>query len=642
MIPIKYRILFLSVFLSGLCFSQEVDYKLGEVRVKANLQSYYQEDTRREELDSLLTGDFSLLNLGEALQAHGGIMISSYGSRGSLAGIKIRGTGDNHTRFHWNGIPLNSLSTGTMDASLIPVGFMQNIAIAKGASGVLAGNASFGGSVYLNNEADWSKKYDVSIRSEIGSFGYKALMPSLLVTSGRLQYRLAFQKIKSDNDFPFKDTYKIGAPEEYQVNDTLDQWSLMQNLFLRFDNNVQLDFGLWLQDKSKDIPPVMGSYQASYATQEDKSLKAYVRLNKLFSSSRILLQMGYLNDSLHYVKVDGGNQSGLLIDSHIHTQSFFSKAEWRWFINEALTIDLGADSEHPSAIVDAYGDAKKENRYSLITAAKYRKRGWIVNLGFRKEYNPYNPPKPLMSAGISWKSKSQRNLFRSNVSNKFRIPTFNERYWEPGGNPDLSPESGWGGELAWRFNERYGSTFDQEIEAVIFYQKINDWIQWVPVSGYWHPVNQDLLISKGLELNGKSAVEWRSWEFNLIYKYSYTNSKQAKEEDLSDLVPVVYVPEHQGLIGFNVKVNKMNLGCNYQLLGKRFTTSDMNAIYALDPIHLVNINLSYGYQLKKIQMELYARINNLGNQNYQMIRSYASPGISASLGMKLSFLNQNI
>ena len=206
----------------------------------------------------------------------------------------------------------------------------------------------------------------------------------------------------------------------------------------------------------------------------------------------------------------------------------------------------------------------------------------------------------------------------------------------------MSPESGWGGELAWRFNERYGSTYDQEIEAVIFYQKINDWIQWVPVSGYWHPVNQDLLISKGLELNGKSAVEWRSWEFNLIYKYSYTNSKQAKEEDLSDLVPVVYVPEHQGLIGFNVKVNKMNLGCNYQLLGKRFTTSDMNAIYALDPIHLVNINLSYGYQLKKIQMELYARINNLGNQNCQMIRSYASPGISASLGMKLSFLNQNI
>ncbi len=639
MIPIKYRILFVSVFMSGLCFSQEVDYKLGEIRVQANLQSYYQDDTHREELDSLLIGNFSFLNLGEALQAQGGIMISSYGSRGSLAGIKIRGTGDNHTMFHWNGIPVNSLTTGTMDASLIPAGFMQNIAITKGASGVLAGNASFGGAVYLNNEANWSKKYDVTISSEMGSFGYRALMPSFLISSGKIQYRISFQKIKAENGFPFKDPYKQGAPEEYQVNDTLDQWSLIQNLFLRFDKNVQIDFGLWLQDKSKDIPPVMGSYQASYASQEDRSLKGYVKLKKLFSTSRILLQVGYLNDSLHYTKVNGGNQKDLLIDSHIHTQSIFSKAEWRWFISRDLTIDLGAHSEHPSAMVDAYGSGKQENRYSLITAAKYRKKGWIVNLGIRKEFNPFNPPKPLASAGLSWKSVNQQILFRGNVSNKFRIPTFNERYWEPGGNPDLSPESGWGGEFAWKWSNHSGEAFDQEIETVLFYQKIWDWIQWIPTSGYWHPVNQDLLISKGVELNGKSAIEWHGWEANLIYKYSYTNSSRAQEDNLKELNPVVYIPKHQGLIGLNLKIRGITLGCNYQILGKRFTTSDMNPIYALDPIHLINFNSAYKYRFRNMHMEIYARINNLGNQHYQMIRAYASPGISGSVGMKLNFLN---
>lgn len=637
MIPIRYCILYLSILCSLQGYSQEVDYKLGEVKVKANLQSYYQDDTRREGLDSLIVGSYSFMSLGEALSTQGGLQVSSYGSRGSLSGVKIRGTGDNHTRFHWNGIPLNSLTTGTMDASLIPAGFMQSISITKGASGVLAGNASFGGAIYLDNKADWSKRIDASINAETGSFGYRAIMPSVLLSSDRIQYRLSFQKIKSDNDFPYKDIFKLGEPIENQINDSLNQWGVMQNLYFRFGRNAQLDFGLWLQDKSKDIPPVMGSYLGPLANQKDKSLKSFVKLTKLYSSSRVLLQFGYLNDSLHYTQRNASNPDELLIDSKIHTKSIFSKAEWRWFIGRAFTIDLGAHSEHPSAIVDSYGAEKRENRYSIISAARFRKKGWIANLGVRKEFNPYNPPKPLVSLGLSWKSNSGQNLFSGNISNKFRIPSFNERYWQPGGNPDLLPESGWGGEFAWKWKKEITDSYTQQFESVLFYQKINDWIQWVPSAGYWNPINQDLMLSRGIEVNGISSFDFGKMETKLIWKYSYTNADRAQKDKPEEFNPVIYVPEHQGLVGFSVKIRKISFAFNYQILGERYTSGDLNPLYVLDPIHLLSANSSYRTKIRNMPIEFYIKVNNLLNNNYQIVRSYASPGISVTAGFKMNF-----
>ena len=141
-VSFKYGIILLSFFSSSVCFAQKVDYSLREIQVQANLQAYYDEDTRRDVLDSVLLNCYTFLDLGEVLRQQGGIIVSSYGSRGSLAGIRIRGTGANHTSFNWNGIPVNSLTTGTLDASLIPAGFMQSVAITKGASGVLAGKDS--------------------------------------------------------------------------------------------------------------------------------------------------------------------------------------------------------------------------------------------------------------------------------------------------------------------------------------------------------------------------------------------------------------------------------------------------------------------------------------------------------------------
>ncbi len=632
----------MSICASSVCFAQKVDYSLREIQVQGNLQAYYDEDTRREVLDTVLQDRFAFSNLGEMLQQHGGILVSSYGSRGSLAGIKIRGTGDNHTLFQWNGIPVNSLTTGTLDASLIPAGFMERVAITRGASGVVAGNSSFGGAISLENTADWSNKYGMSMKFEIGSFGYHAWMPSVLVSTNQIQYRASFQQIKSENNFTFTDIYKSGSPKVRQTNDSLAQWGLIQNLYIKLRGNAEIDIGLWLQDKDKDIPSVMGSYQAGTANQTDRSDKGYLKLTKVLGASRVLLQMGYSKDSLNYTKINPDNPGSYLIDSHITTRSIFTRSEWRWFVGKTMTVDLGAHSEHPRAWVDAYGSVRKENRVSLITAAKFRFGSWIGNVGLRKEFNSYNPPKPLMSFGISWKSKDMQSMIRGNISNKFRIPSFNERYWLPGGNPGLLPESGWGGEIGWRWEKRISRNLVNQIEPVLFFQKIRDWIQWVPAEEFWYPQNQELMASRGIEFNGLSQVYLGNWNIKWIYKYSFIDAVQAEYNKPDYSKPVIYVPKHQVLTGLTVGFGNFAAGGNYTFLSKMYTTRDQNPLYALNPIHLVNLHASLKHQLNQFELEYYFQINNLFNYQYQMIRSYATPGFSGVLGLKINFMKPKI
>jgi vitamin B12 transporter len=59
-----------------------------------------------------------------------------------------------------------------------------------------------------------------------------------------------------------------------------------------------------------------------------------------------------------------------------------------------------------------------------------------------------------------------------------------------------------------------------------------------------------------------------------------------------------------------------------------------NSVTSLDPYTVVNLAASY--QLTDT-FEIYGRIDNLFNKYYEEVWSYATPGRSAYVGVKMSF-----
>ena len=73
-------------------------------------------------------------------------------------------------------------------------------------------------------------------------------------------------------------------------------------------------------------------------------------------------------------------------------------------------------------------------------------------------------------------------------------------------------------------------------------------------------------------------------------------------------------------------------------MSKRVTTDDANPIYSLKPLHLVNISLEYTVSRNDSELKIYTRLNNIFNNKYQIVRSYATPGINWIAGISLNLV----
>ncbi len=83
-----------------------------------------------------------------------------------------------------------------------------------------------------------------------------------------------------------------------------------------------------------------------------------------------------------------------------------------------------------------------------------------------------------------------------------------------------------------------------------------------------------------------------------------------------------------GLRG-TINWQKITAGIYYQYTGRR---------YAYDHKHIITdfsrVDLSLSYQVNRV-IELYSRIENLFDVNYEMAKGYKAPGLSLFVGLKL-------
>lgn len=117
---------------------------------------------------------------------------------------------------------------------------------------------------------------------------------------------------------------------------------------------------------------------------------------------------------------------------------------------------------------------------------------------------------PLIPAFFfDWVVSERGNVvLKASVARNYRYPTLNDRYYQPGGNPDLRPEHGFtydGGISFALGGEAEGYTLRGE--ATLFDSHIDDWILWVQARrGYWTPRNVRKVHNYGAETKVDASV----------------------------------------------------------------------------------------------------------------------------------------
>jgi vitamin B12 transporter len=614
-------------------------FQLEEIKIVKARNEFYNEDKRV----TLIGADrLSLLQsrtLGELLSQEAPISVKSYGGSGSLSTLSMRGTYANHTQVAWNGFPLNSVTTGDVDLSLIPVSIATSIRINHGAAGSIYGSGTFGGSVDILTYPNVSVPLRLSGTLERGSFNDRFY--GLSINQGKKHYGFSFAAMKhlSDNNFTFNDRFLPGSPPTMQVHNKLQYTGFLASVYFMMKDNSRLESGIWYQDKYKEIPEIMGSSGNSNAIQKDSSLKVYLKYLKSFEQASLTVKAAWFSNYLQYSDKANASDEQYTVYTEFLTHQLFSDITIRRAFSEHFTMDAGFVSQLIMADVRSYGEQVNEFRYSLFGAAKYSSGRLVMNGSARNEWSPGRNAKPLFSIGGRYESLPGKLFLRANFSGKYRLPTLNEKYWMPGGNPNISPEEGWSGEFGSSLNLGSANRPHGQIDITAYSSSIRNMIQWSGEGNALRPVNFKKVWTRGLESHIDCAIPVSAWTMKSSVDYNFTLATNQEVFEGNEQIlgkQLRYVPKHSlnSMINFNYRA--LSLGYVISWSGSAYITDD-NLQMPMPAYTLSHLNVTGSARIHGCEASLSFRVSNLFDRTYQVMEAYPMPGRAYFLKLTIGF-----
>ncbi len=117
---LKYLFVLFVSLTSSVSWGQTVGIdtiQINTVDILAPRLKHFSEVEKHQEIDSLTLVRYGSQDLATLLQKVSLVNMSSNGSLGALSTVGIRGASATHTSVNWNGIPVNSLTTGSATTS---------------------------------------------------------------------------------------------------------------------------------------------------------------------------------------------------------------------------------------------------------------------------------------------------------------------------------------------------------------------------------------------------------------------------------------------------------------------------------------------------------------------------------------------
>lgn len=611
-----------------------------------------QSGARTDVPDSTISRIYPAGTLADLLGSGGYLALKSYGP-GALSTTSSRGSNSMQMPVVWNGINLQNITNNTVDLSLLPTFLFDHVGVQPGNSSTAMGSGAIGGSINVNTllrAYSPSGRYLTSpyIKSkavlEYGSFG--AAMTGAQVAFGVKKWNADFKVFRqiSQNDFTYINTAVIGGREE-KLNhaETFQQGFMTQ---VGYSPGTRHSFGmrLWVQETKRDIPPTMLQTN-NESSQQDYALRLlgdwswnprdrmYVTTRAAMIHEGLIYDPGFSQVISNTTMWTGLFSTGINYYFGSHHKRFLSN----WVGNAITTVMYSA------AEVTEFVPYTEQLRLTFAGGiGKYIRNNDEFNISGRIESIDGRLISPIGSVWYYLEIKKWIAL-RATVSNNYRIPTFNDLYWFPGGNPDLKAETSWTEEMTVEVklktrNER----FLLEYFLTAYNRDIENMITWVPLAAYWSPTNVASVQSYGMEHRFKLEQKIGRVRMKLTANADYVRSVYRKTENPDDISigkQLIYVPAWFGGGSLTAEYADFFLTYTTQYTDLRFTRRD-HLEYL--PAYTIASG-AIGWSMKTVSnkteyaVNIFFRCNNILNEQYQAVAWRPMPGRNYMIGCSVQF-----
>lgn len=571
-----------------------------------------------------------------------GLSVNRMGGVGAVTQVRIRGAESNQTVVIIDGVEAGDPVSGEFDFSTLLASDIERIEVLRGPQSALWGADAIGGVINIVTRKG-AKGWQAHLSGEGGSFGTAQGNARISGGTDKMDGAFSIAGLTTDGiNFAREGSEKDGAANvnlngnvRYRPTDLLELSLTGRYVNARTDTDPQ-DFaypptpteGLVIDgDEEARTSQFSGRAQASLALLDGAWVNT-LGANLTNSDSRYYTDGARTNSNEgQRAKID--YQSSYQFD----TPGFADGAHELILLGE-----YGRETfENKGASPDAF-ENQKRHREQTGLVGEYRLGLWdqlFLSAALRQDWNTgFDDATTYRLTGAYVLPRVESRLhasFGTGVTN----PTFYEQFgYYPGsfvGNPDLKPEKSKGFDIG--IEQPF---WDRRVVADItyFHTDLEDEIvaEYDPVTFLSTTVNQDGRSKRqGVELS-LSAEPWEG--FTARASYTYTDAKDPdggqeirRPRNVASLSASQRLLENKALLGFSVQYNGKQVD-------SEFVSSTPGTRADLDAYTLVNLFGSYALTE---QMELYGRVENLFDEDYEEVFSYNTPGIAFYAGMRVRF-----
>ena len=539
----------------------------------------------------------------DAISSSPGVTTKKNGSFGGVGSVRIRGASSSQTLVLIDGIPVNDASSpgGGYNFEYLDTSNIDRIEVLRGSQSTLWGSDAIGGVVNIYTKS--AEKNSINLLSEIGSFGLRKINSELGIASNSSKFLFLVDDTSLDGIS--KADKKDGNVEKdgFETN----SYSFKGDIDL---NNIQIK-GLLSYIKSDVEYDSFGFVTGVQDGNERSITEEFI--------GNLTIKFNLFDDKL--VNTFSVNQSDISRDYFTNDNLTFGADGERKLYRYQGNIGFGGFNKI------AFGLEKEESSVNVDKLS-------IDSYFFLYQFQPIKDL--VISAGIrnddnkGFNSKTTRKISAAyrvfeNLSIKtswgegFKVPTiFQTTFFCCGAesaNTNIRPEESTSYDLGFDFSLKDKFSFS----LVYFKKDINDQINFsFGLGGY---ENIDFVESDGFEVSANSEI---TEEINLYLNYSYIDSIDGRGQRL------INIPKDSGELALTYN-SSFNLSGS---LTMKYNGSEISTYGNLDSWLRADINLFY--KLNNFS-EVYFRVENLLDKDYQQVFGYGTPDRSGLIGVKVNF-----
>jgi len=576
----------------------------------------------RDEIEAL-----GVQTVAELLRFIPGLDVTSNGPRGGFSTAQIQGGDPNFTMVLLDGVPLNDSTDqygGAVNLNSLATPHVERIEVVRGPVSSAYGSVGMSGAINIITRRGDSDRPRVRFD----------------VAGGNASTAQATVSVAQGNE---KRDYFIGASwqqeEDRVVEDSFEQLSVDGNMRYSFGPGTIFRLnGRVTSWEGEDYPessggPIYGNGELQKTEHDEASLAAELELgqSRPHKISATVYHHELARDNPG-VPADPSNQFKFLPAFTEETRYDRVKLGWSFQVlqSKANRLDVGVELDHEDGRNDSVLDlgfpfdgSFDLDRFTGATFVEWiAERGRVVyELGARVDVPDEVDPEVSPRAGISYRFRGDATRIRLSVGRAFKLPSFFALGSPLVGDPELVPEISLGGDVS--VEHRFAAA-DVTTSLGVFYYRFDELIDFD--SEVFQLVNRDEVESKGAEL----TVAWTpSSDFSL--KANVTN------QDVEDLTTSEQLKRRPEWVGGLRLTWQPHARVRWEVDGQWVSSqSDEDQIPAPDVTTIPGYQL-YGTALSFTvarAWELYGRVDNLADKEYQTLVGFPGAGLGYRLGLR--------